>query len=73
MHGQTSQPLGSFGEEKTQIQVSVHYIFLGEEMFPLMCFSQLTSTCSFLPVTWPVHSCITLQAASIGRVQPALW
>lgn len=33
MHGQTSQPLGSFGKEKTQTQVNVRNIFSGEKMF----------------------------------------
>ncbi len=41
--------------------------------FPCSGLPQLTSTCSSRPGTWPVHSCIKLQAASVQTVQPALW
>lgn len=72
MHGQTSRPLGSFNEEKTHTQVNIGNIFSGEKIFTAVWFSQLTSTCASPPVTWPVHGCTILQAASVKTVQPAL-
>ncbi len=80
MHGQTSQPLGSFSEGRKQTQASERNMSSGEKMFLLALrsegavrFSQLTSTCASPPVTWPVRGCIMLQAASIRTVQLTLW
>lgn len=70
MRGQTSQPLGSLGEETETLVIVLFFLIF---WWIKTKRAQLTSTCASPPWILQVRGHIELQEASVRTVQVALW